>query len=300
MDRVYRYDALDVAKVSIKPSDVQKGSKVVYIPIKYANGDRLVFQTPNRVFCPFGASCFGKNEAMATGMLPNYDFALSLDNNDEKVSKMADFFTKLDAEICKLMAKNEKVLDLLYPPRTSKKGTVTKKINQTKSLEEIQDDLETNKYCPIIKISETKLRPDGSHFPPLLKTKILRDHKSDVQKINTICEVENDNGKMEIVALTDKNIESILPKCIVCRCVLWVSHVWVVNKQFGVSIKLLRVKIHSKKQAKFDFLPASDDEDNENDNDNDNEEEYNNEYSEQENEDPEQDPEEDTEQDPEH
>ena len=223
-----------------------------YIPIRYStNNDstkRLLFQTP-KMFAPFGASCYNKNEIVQSGKFPNYYVLLSLEDNS-KINPINKFLRELDNFICNEFSKDFKILKLLGVK------LINKKTQKQKTIEEIQEDLENNRYVSIIR--EGKQKTDGSFFPSLFKCRTYRDTKS--HKIETICEVNH-----ELIEFSDDNIEQIFQKCMYCRCIIEISHVWVVGGRFGVVLKLMRCKLYPSIKSKISFLPNSDDDDHDDD-----------------------------------
>lgn len=249
-------DQLNIDDVCINTAEINKGSHGFFIPIRSKNKQSIVIQTP-KMFAPFGAGCYKKAEVIAAGKVPRYDVQLSLDASNVKIQKLGNYLMQIDNKVCRAVSQDESLLQLLNVKRTNKKT------GKPKTLEEIQDDLENNKYTPLVRI-----KPD-SKYPPLFKIAISRDTKT--QSIATFFEIGNKS-----VELNDDNIDVIFHKCMPCKCVFIISHIWILSNRFGVSLKLKRCKIFPQDQNTYGFIPEDDEdgsnnnENNENENENEN------------------------------
>lgn len=233
---------LNINNVKIKTmSTYPKKNKPIFLQIRYDN-EQLLIETP-KMFAPFGASCYNKQEIIDSGKYPNYDISLSLNLMDSKIQQLHDFFRELDSHVCKTIAENDQLLQLLNVK------TINKKTKQKKSLDDIEEILE-GKYTPIIR--EGKAKEDGTTFPPLFKCKTRRDNKS--HKIETYCQVHKD-----FVQFDDDNIQTVFHAAIECRCIILVSHIWIIGGRFGVSLKLMRCKLYPRQQHHYEFRDSDED-----------------------------------------
>ena len=234
-------DSLNIHDVCINTNKTNKGSHGVFIPLmNLRSKEPILIQTP-KMYAPFGAGCYKKSEVIAAGKIPRYDVQLSLDASTHKIEKLGHFLMDLDAKVLRAISQDESILQLLNVKK------INKKTGKPKTLEEIQDDLENNKYTPIVRI-----KPE-SKYPPLFKIAIARDSKT--QCIDTFCNIGDKS-----IALTDDNIDEIFHKNMICKCVFWISHIWVLSNRFGVSLKLKRCKLFPRGPNTYGFLPSSDDE----------------------------------------
>ena len=234
-------DNLNINDVYINSAELNKAAVGTFIPIRSRNRLQIIIQTP-KIFAPFGASSFRKAETLADGKIPKYDVQLSLDPSDKKLAKLSDFLCQLDTLVCRSVAQNNELLQLLNVK------TINKKTGKSKSIEEIQEDLENNRYNSIVKIKDPK-------YPPLFKLSISRDAKT--HTIELYCQ----NGK-ETVQLDDDNIDNIFHKSIQCKCVFVISHIWIVSNRFGVTLKLKRCKLFPQNPDTYAFVSSSDDDNN--------------------------------------
>ena len=242
---VQNYDTLNIENVTINIKDLQKSTHMHHIPIRY-NHNMLSIQTP-KMFAPFGASSYKKNEILAAGGYPKYDVCLSLNQSDERIAYLSKFLSDLDAKICNFLAQNSTILDLLNVKKT------IKKTGKPKTIDQIQEDIENNKYTPIVREGSQKPDSPNEYFPSLLKAKMFRDSKTN--RILSACEYNHD-----LVQLTDENMEEYFTKGCYCRCVIRCPYIWIINGRCGLKTELMRCKIYPKQQLTYNFLKASDDE----------------------------------------
>ena len=231
-------DLLSIDDVSIKTAEINKGSHGIYIPIRSKSRGIIMIQTP-KMFTPFGASSFRKAETLAEGKFPRYDVRLSLDTNDAKIAKLLEYLTALDNLVCTTFAENKELLQFLNMKDKNKKT------GKSKTVTEILEDLENNKYVSIVKPNDK--------YPALFKINIGRNAQTNV--IDTFCQ----NGN-EPVQLNDDNIDQIFHKAMRCKCVFVISHIWILSNRFGVTLKLKRVKLYPQNPITYAFVPDEDDE----------------------------------------
>lgn len=247
---VLNYDAINADNVVINMNEIQKTTHMHSIPIRYNNNGNkqaLLIQTP-KMFAPFGASCFQKTELLASGKFPKYDICLSLNISDDRILQLSNFLSHLDSKICNLLAQNPQILDLMNVKRQ------TKKTGKIKTIDQIQEDIENNKYTPMIREGSAKPNSPNEFFPSLFKVKMDRERKN--HRIVTFCQY----GK-EFVELTDKNIETYFKKGSFCKSVVHLSHIWIVNGRCGVSAKLMRCRLYPEEKPTYNFIPTESDDD---------------------------------------
>ena len=191
------------------------GAMMSYVNYKVdGKSQKLVIQTP-KMFAPFGASTFkqdGKPDQM-----PKYDVQLSLDTKDKKIKALKEFLEGLDELVCKHAASNKEWLkQLAY--KNKKKKTV----------DEVAEDLEDNKYTPIFKA------PRDEKYPGTFKAKVPVDWKTQQPAVQLY---GRNKQKLE---LTFDNIEQLLPKLLEIKALVQISHVWFVSGKFGIVVKMLQ------------------------------------------------------------
>ena len=222
-------------------SDLKKQGKGGYISyINYKNGDknqRLIIQIP-KMFSPFGASAYKKEEAIKNGQLPKYNVGLSLDTTDKKIKALKDFLQELDQLTCKTAAGNKEWLKQLQYKNKKKK-----------SKDEVAEDLEDNKYKPVVRESKNEKYPDT------FNTKVPIDWKSSQPALQLY------NKQKQKLDVTFDNIEELLPKLSELKGLIQISHVWFVGQGFGVTIKLLQALTFPKESLSgYSLMDDSDDE----------------------------------------
>jgi len=196
---------------------------------------KCVIQTP-KMFAPFGASTFKQDGK--PDQTPKYDIQLSLDTKDKKIKSLKDFLEGLDEMVCKYAAKNKDWLKQLQYKNKKKK-----------SVDQVAEDLEDNKYTSIIKVSKNEKYPD------VFKVKVPIDWKTSQPAVQLYGKNKN---KLE---LTFDNIEQLLPKLSEIKGLIQISHVWFVSGKFGIVIKLLQAVTYPKES--LSGLSLMDDSDNE-------------------------------------
>jgi len=248
---IQKVATLDVKRVQLVELKKPKSAGAVYVPIRYKleNGsyDKLYVQTP-KMWTPFGAQCFKKEEVIASGKLPKFTVQVSLDDKDDaKIGVLRKFFEELDEKICETISQSKVWLDLLGVKTTNKK-------NKKKTEEELYNEVE-GKYTPII--PEVKPAKDGKMYPPSLKVKVMTDFKTG--DITTKC-----SSRKKFVDLTYDNIEEVLAKFTTLKMLISVSHLWVISGRVGVALKLVHANTFPKTTvAKLELLDDEDDEDDE-------------------------------------
>ena len=256
-DQEIKYNKLDIKNVILPEIKKQKSKKnFTYLPIRYKNADneiqKLYIQTP-RMFSPGGAQCFKKEEVLASGQELKYSISLSLDSKNDKINIFTSFLTDLDSYICNYVADNKEWLSVLNVRLKNKRD------NKPKTKDDILDDIENNKYNAIVK------EPNNDIYDPLLRVKFAKKNG----KYQSLC-----NIGLDLIEVTDDNIETLFHKALRITSVIHVSHLWVVNGRFGVTIKLMTGKVYPKNTYKSKPIQESDDE-----NDNENEQNEQNEVS---------------------
>ena len=239
-DPVQTSETLNVNNVFIPPFQQTVKSPNIYLSVKYKNDKRpdtkLLFETP-RIFAPFGANCYKQADAPIK-QYPDYNVCLSLDPSDPRICKIESFLRGLDKYVCEYVSKHPKLLQAIG----IRPSDIQKNPHNIANLIE-------SRYVPIVK--EGRQKEDGTYFPSMFKCKTFRDHKS--HKIETFCEVDKTYPQF-----TDYNIEEIFHQSMTCRCVILVSHVWIVSRRFGVSLKLMRCKLYPSSKNEYQFNERSD------------------------------------------
>lgn len=195
------------------------------------------------MFSPFGASCFKKEETIAAGNPLNYIVQLSLDDKDPKTNILRNFLSELDNYMCQQVSQNKDWLSVLNV------RVRNRKTNKLKTQEEIQEDLENNRYFSLVKDT------GDSDYPPLLKTKMSKNNKTGT--FETACTIDN-----QFIDITDDNIEELFHKCLKLKAVILISHIWIVNGRFGLTVKLMIAKLYPSQKFTPIILPESDDDEN--------------------------------------
>lgn len=244
-------EQIDASQINIEFESANEYNSVTYIPIsitkrmkKYPNASyetdvkcRFSLQTP-RLFSPFGASAFNADDKTPH---PNWAVQMSC----EPESQILKFLQELDERIMTLCANNDKFLKQLDINKKKRSGA-------EKTIEDILDSV-SEKYSRIVKMG-AKIKNSENCYPPTFKAKIVRNK---YKKIETFCKA----GK-EIIELEDDNIQDAIPKQCMCRCVVLFPQLWVINRSFGVTCKLMSIRVFPPQNIgrEFSFLPCSDDE----------------------------------------
>lgn len=130
-------------------------------------------------------------------------------SNEENTSTFKEFVDKLDKKIEELVKEN---LDLFANPKTN----VDKNFG----------------YSPILK--------ENGNYPKLLKLQLVRDKNGNFLSFV----FDNDKNKIK---LTEKNIEELLCKGKVFKCIIECSKVWYFNGKVGTIWNIVQLKFNEKK-----------------------------------------------------
>ena len=239
----------NIADINVAFNNLSQYNGCAYIPIaikkkvkKYPDSPfereimcKFALQTP-KLFTPFGASAY-----QDTNPHPNYTVQMSCEEN----SVLLKMLTALDDRIIEQCAKNETFLKMLQVKKTTRQG-------KPKTEQDIIEDV-ANKYTAIVKEGLEK-KNGGGRYPPTFKAKVVRDKN---KRIETVCQIDD-----SLVPLTDSNIAANIPKQAMCRCVVLFPQLWVINRKFGVTCKLMRIRVYppANMDTQFSFLSCSDDE----------------------------------------
>ena len=225
-----------------------KGGHISFINLKDGDkSNRLVLQTP-KMFCPFGASTFQKDGK--PDQCPKYNVQLSLDEQIKGVKALKTLLAGIDKLICKHAAKNKTWLkQLSYKNKKNKKSS------------QVAEDLEDNKYTPLVKESKNEKYPDS------MNTKVPIDWKTSSPALQLY---GKNKDKLDV---SFENIEKLLPKFAEIKALVQISHVWFVSGKFGITMKLLQGIVFAKESISgLSLLDDSDDEESEAEEESDDEE----------------------------
>jgi hypothetical protein len=183
-----------------------------------------------KLFTPFGPSCFKKEQ----GKIPKYNLTLSLDKKRKGTSELEEFLSKLDKLVKSKSLKTK-----------SWKSQLPNNFNK---------DLLEAFYTTLVK------KPNNSKYDNTFNMKLpinWKESKPDFELFNS---------KKDKLDLTFDNIESLIPKTSELKGIFKVSHIWFVNRKFGVSLTLKQSKVYPRqKLLGFAIEDDSDDEQNIND-----------------------------------
>ncbi len=239
MEITQKYASLDINNVVLQ---INKGSgdQISGIRILYKKNDSeipLYIQCPT-MKAPFGANCYKKDETLKAGGTLNYNLCCSLNNDDANIKKFSSFLNALDEKIIEFVVENKALWKMLNIKLRNRK-------NIQKTPKELRNEIEDNKYSPIVKV-----RYD-SDFPPLMRAKFNRLRKSNALDVTAYI------GEKQL-DITDDNIEDIFQKSLRVKPVIQVQRIWFINGRFGVSVKLLTTRIYENQFFRPYVIPDTD------------------------------------------
>ena len=203
-----------------------KGGSLVFINYRNPETNKkepLYVHFP-KLFAPFGPSCFKKEQ----GKIPKYNLTLSLDKNIKGTTELEEFLHKLD-KLVKSKSLKSKTWKSQLPNKFSK-------------------DLVEAFYTPLIK------EPNNEKYNNTFNMKLPIDWKNKKPDFELF---DSSKNKLD---LTFENIEQLIPKLSELKGIFKVSHIWFVNKKFGVSLTLKQSKIYQKQQLLGCAIESDDEE----------------------------------------
>jgi len=233
---VIKYKNFDLNNITY--SDVKQtkmGGYNIYLQYKtpgMSNGHNVYVQTP-KMFCPFGASSYKKTDS---NELPRYNLNLSFKKNEQDLMNFQEKISALDDMVLEKVLNDPKLLSLL-----NIKG---KKVSK-EGLRFLQ--------VPTVKLP----KDDTKDYPANLSVKIPT--KYDTGAFVTEFYDSKTRERMEV---NHDNIESLVPKKVMVKCLLRFASIWFVGGKFGIALRGEQVVVYpSKSLVGFAFIDDSDDED---------------------------------------
>lgn len=232
---VIKYKKFDLANIIY--SDVKQtkmGGYTIYLQYKtpgMSNGHNLYVQTP-KMFCPFGASCYKRTDSTE---MPRYNLNLSFKKTDSELMKFQEKISNLDDMILDKILGDPKLLALL-----NIKG---KKVSK-EGLRFLQ--------VPTVKLPKDETKD----YPANLSVKIPTKYETGAFRTEFY-----DSKTRERMEVNHDNIESLVPKKVEVKCLLYFASIWFVGGKFGIALRGEQVVVYpSKSLVGFAFIDDSDDE----------------------------------------
>jgi hypothetical protein len=199
-----KHTEYDTEKISINKNKLIKlKNRSMFVPISY-NNETFYIQTPV-LRIPFELKDYqGK-----------YKLNLSIDQSNDTFT---DFLTKIDETIIDIVSKDNDLLEYLNLASTSYEIIdVAKRIKNS------------GLYCNSFKTDY--------EYDPLFKAKFKTNRLDSHLSVT----YENVSGGTT-VPLTYNNIKDMLPQNLWVKCIIKVKHVWFVNKKFGITYEVIKIK----------------------------------------------------------
>lgn len=226
----------NVQFVEIKKN--KRGGATSYIRYdnKRINKSHTIYLQTPKMYCPFGASAFKKEDSNEA---PRYSLNLSFRDQDTNtnIKDLRSKFENLDDFLLAEVMKNKEWMNVLN--LAGKKVTVD-------SLAFI--------HSPMIRTGKNS--KDGTEYPSNLNVKLPAKFDSN----EFITEVFDKNKQKQSV--TYENIETIIPPRCEVRALLHVSAVWFVGGKFGITVRASQLVVYpSEALSGYSFLDSDDDAD---------------------------------------
>ena len=214
----------------------KRGGGIVYM--KYDNpkaGKHNVFLQTPKMYCPFGASAF-KKEDLKDGEVPKYSLQLSFRGHEDNkpVDDLKEKLESFDNMIVEEVLKNKELQANL--------GLSNKK--------NLSKDTISVLHSPMVRY------PAKPEYAATLNVKLPVVYGTDTFQTDLY---GKDKTKIE---LTYENIEDVLPARCEVRALLQITAVWIIGNKFGISVRASQLVVYpSETLSGYSFLDSSDVED---------------------------------------